>query len=147
MDAAAREERLFDEVSHLRAKFGSESEASYWIDFGDGQDVVQQFFPDLDLSSIVVLGAEEEEEEGGDGFPMDDGASITILASIKPAIAVVPTTSVEDKLGPSASMDLAFQLAVEVPSENEGVASIEVILLMDATLPIEAKVIPDQLLE
>ncbi|KAG1347924.1 hypothetical protein COCNU_06G017530 [Cocos nucifera] len=87
-----------------------ESEASYWIGFGDGRDAVQQLFPNLDLSSIVVPSAEEEEEGGGDGSPMDpadDGVPITILASTEPAIPTVLAASVEDTLGPSVSIGLA----------------------------------------
>ncbi|KAG1347444.1 putative oligopeptide transporter 5-like [Cocos nucifera] len=71
----------FKSSSNLKTLILQGSEASYWIDFGDGRDAIQQLFPDLDLSSIVISGAEVEEEEGdgveeeeeggGDGSPMD----------------------------------------------------------------------------
>ncbi|KAG1369905.1 putative oligopeptide transporter 5-like [Cocos nucifera] len=34
------------------------SEASCWIEFSDGRNAIKQFFPNLDLSSIVIPGAE-----------------------------------------------------------------------------------------
>ncbi|KAG1338302.1 hypothetical protein COCNU_04G006080 [Cocos nucifera] len=147
----------FKASSDLKTLILQGSEASYWIDFGDGQDAVQQLVPNLNLSSIIVPdakeeeeggdGAEEEEEGGGDGSPMDpmdDGAPITILASTEPAIPTFPTASVEYTSGPFTSMGLVSQLAAEVPSENEGAVLTGVVPSMDTIPSIEAKVIPDQ---
>ncbi|KAG1347026.1 hypothetical protein COCNU_06G008550 [Cocos nucifera] len=79
--------------------------------FGDGWDAVQQLFSDLDLSSIVVPGAEEEEEGGDDGLPeglTDEDLSTAALVPTELAVAAPPE-------GMSA-----LQSIIEAPSKGQG---------------------------
>ncbi|EHA8586562.1 hypothetical protein COCNU_scaffold000525G000100 [Cocos nucifera] len=125
--------------------------------FGSVYPTFIGLFPDLDLSSIVIPGTEEEkeggdgakeEEEGGDDRSfvglVDDGAPITVLASTVLAISAVPVASVEGTSSPSTPMSLASQLAAKVPSKNEGAAPTNVILPTDITPIIETEAILDQ---
>lgn len=51
----------FKASSDLKALFLEGSEATYWIGFDDGRSAIQNLYPDLDLSSIVVPEIEEDE--------------------------------------------------------------------------------------
>lgn len=122
------------------------SEASYWIGFGDGRDAVQQLFPDLDLSSIVVPGAEEEEEGGADGSlagPTGDDAPITIPAPSESAVLVIPATLSEGAADPPAPMDSASELIAEVLTEIQDAAPTDAVPPTDAAPTTEAQNTPD----
>ncbi|KAG1327613.1 hypothetical protein COCNU_01G015470 [Cocos nucifera] len=121
-----------------------ESEASYWIEFDDGRDAVQQLFSDLNLNGIVIPSAEEEEEGGISGAeeekergedevssdPMKDGAPIAAPALIE-----------------DASMDAIPQLTTEVPSESQEVILIEAVSPIDIALITEVEATLDPALE
>ncbi|KAG1361788.1 hypothetical protein COCNU_10G000070 [Cocos nucifera] len=97
----------FKASSDLKILILKESEASYWIGFGDGRDAVQQLFSDLDLSSIVILEAKEEEEGGADRLaasPMGDGVPTNTFA---PFVLVAPM--VKGALDAPLPTDFAFE--------------------------------------
>ncbi|EHA8587103.1 hypothetical protein COCNU_scaffold001442G000070 [Cocos nucifera] len=98
----------FKASSDLKTLILQENEASYWIGFDDGRDVVKQLFSDLDLSSIVILGAEKEKEGGNDGSPMglvNDGAPATAFIPTEFSIPIAPTTLIEGTSDPSPLTD------------------------------------------
>ncbi|KAG1338558.1 hypothetical protein COCNU_04G008640 [Cocos nucifera] len=142
----ATQKRVVSGASSLHApKKGSE--ASYWIGFGDGWDVIRQLFPDLDLSSIIVQCAGEEEERGNDGSPgspMDDGAPTTASTPIESAPPMAPAALTKGALVPSAPMDIVLQLAAKVSLESQEVASTKAVLPTDTALTIEVDVASDQ---
>ena len=74
------------------------SKVFYWIGFGDGRDAIHQLFSDLDLSSIVIYGAEKQKEGGADGSPvgpMDDGVPTAASVLTESATPVAPSQIIE----------------------------------------------------
>ncbi|KAG1347917.1 hypothetical protein COCNU_06G017460 [Cocos nucifera] len=144
----ATQKRVASDIDPLHApKKSQEVKLPIGSDFDDGQDAIQQLFPDLDLNSIVVPSAEEEEEGGDDGSPtgpMEDGAPATTFVPTKLVVPTVPTTSIEGILGPSVLTSLAHQSAIEALSEDQGTTPTELVPPMDIALMIKVEAIPDQ---
>lgn len=121
------------------------SEASYWIGFGDGRDAVQQLFPDLDVSSIVVPGAEEEEEGGDAGpptGPTNEDAPATAFVPIELAAPAALGASVEGAADPSVPTGSTSQLIAEVLLEIQEIALMDAVPLTDATPTTEGQAAP-----
>ncbi|KAG1330668.1 hypothetical protein COCNU_02G006360 [Cocos nucifera] len=122
---------MISEIKQQRDMLGSNKASQ-------AEDVVKQLFTDLDLSSIIILNAEEEEEGGADEAPGDQ---------MKDGTLVTTSTPIEGISVSSMPMDATRQLATKVPLESQGVAPTEAVSPTDIVPTTEVEITLDPVLE